>query len=346
MILGDAAALGYPSRMRALLLLLLLTLPLGCAVERYSLATLPRTAIPLAGEVQARFDYAHVGSAALTQRWEDEEVTIHEGKLHIAVSGWDEPQEVEFEYWRGKHAAEPAPLLLVTPILGGGQELARNNCRDFVREGLHVLLVWRGTRILRDHWTLADPERYLRKAVAGRRALLDWAQARPEVDERRMCAFGISMGGILTSALMAAEPRLHSGVIALAGGDLAGIIRHSTEGRLVKYRASKMEELALDPAAFEDQLRELLPSDPLELAGAVDPRRVLMVTGRYDDVVPLRYQRRLWEGLGRPTRYDLPSGHYSGILYLPYVTRVVSRWLHARLRSAGALPSDGEAAGS
>lgn len=336
MVLGDGAPLGYPSRMRALLLLLLVTLPLvggaGCAVERYSIAAMPRTAIPLSSEVLARFDYAHVGSVALTQRWQDDEVTIHEGKLHITVPGWDEPQEVEFEYWRGKRAAEPAPLLLVTPILGGGQELARNNCRDFVRAGLHVVLVWRGTRILRDHWSLADPERYLRKAVAGRRALLDWAETRPEVDERRMCAFGISMGGILTSALMAAEPRLHSGVIALAGGDLAGIIRHSTEGRLVKYRASKMEELALDPAAFEGQLRELLPSDPLELASAVDPRRVLMVTSRYDEVVPLRYQRRLWEELGRPTRYDLPSGHYSGILYLPYVTGVVSRWLKARLQ--------------
>src|SRR5690606_2710226 len=81
MVLGDGAALGYPSRMRALLSVLLLTLA-GCAVERYSIAALPRTAIPLSSEVQARFDYAHVGSVALTQRWDDDEVTIHEGKLH------------------------------------------------------------------------------------------------------------------------------------------------------------------------------------------------------------------------------------------------------------------------
>ncbi len=316
--------------MRTCSLLLVAALS-GCAVHHYTLDAMPRTPLPLSDEVRARFDYAHVGSVTLTPKWDDDEVTISEGLLHIDVDGWEGPQEVEFEYWRTKGVPEPAPLLLVTPILGGGQELARNNCRDFVRAGMHVLLAWRGTKVLRSSWSLEDPERFLRKAIASRRALLDWAETRPEVDEERLAAFGISMGGILTSTFAAVEPRLQGAVVALAGGDLPAIIRHSTEGRLVRYRTAKMEELACDPADFEGRLRECFPSDPLALAPAVDPRRVLLVTSRYDDVVPLRYQEALWERMGRPVRYDIPTGHLSGIVYLPYITDMVSRWLRGRL---------------
>jgi len=302
----------------------------GCAVHHYPLTQPLRGAAPLAGDVQTRFAYALADPAVTTPRWEDDEVTIHEGRLAIELAGWEGPQPIEFEYWEGKQRRGPSPLLLVTPILGGGKELARHNCRDFVRAGFHVLLAWRGTKVLRRSWSLQEPERFFRKAVAGRRALLDWAEARPEVDPRRMMAFGISMGGILTSLFVAAEPRLHSGVIALAGGDVPGIIRSSTEGRLGEFWAAKRAETGLDDDALEDALRAAMPSDPLALAPAIDPRRVFVVTTRYDEVVPPRFQQRLWEALGRPARYDIPSGHYSGVYYLPYITAIVSRWLRSR----------------
>lgn len=319
----------------AWLVLSLLIQGSGCAVYHYPLQEQLRTARPLASEVEARFAYRTVGPVTTTVRWEDDEVTIREGVLNVEVPDWEGPQPTKFEYWQAKRHPSPAPLLVVTPILGGGKELARTNCRDFLRAGFHVLLVFRGTRVLRDTWSLQDPERFFRKAVAGRRALLDWAAARPEVDPDRMMAFGISMGGILTSLYVACEPRLHSAVIALAGGDVPAIIRSSTEGRLGEYWAAKRAETGLDDDALEAALRAAMPSDPLAMARAVDPRRVFMVTTRFDEVVPPRFQERLWEAFGRPARYDLPTGHYSGITYLPYITAIVARWLQAR---AGVLP--------
>ena len=131
--------------------------------------------------------------------------------------------------------------------------------------------------------------------------------------------------------LVALEPRIHSAVIALAGGDLPGILRTSDERRLVRFREAKMEEQKLDEDGFEARLREVLWTDPLEVGATVDPRKVMMVTTRWDEVVLPTYQDRLWEAFGKPLRYDLPTGHYAGIVYLPYVTDVISTWLRARL---------------
>jgi hypothetical protein len=240
---------------------------------------------------------------------------------------------VAFEYWRSKSAGDaPAPLVIVTPILGGGKELARNNCRDFARAGLHVVLAWRGTKVLHRDWPVELVEVFLRRAVAARGALIDWGLTRAEVDSTRVAAFGISMGGILTSVFVGADARLHSVVIALAGGDLGGIIEVSTEGRLVRFRERKATDMDCTVADVASALRESLISDPLAMARYVDPRKVFLLTTRFDPIVPLGNQERLWEALGQPRRYDIPTGHYTGILYLPYITARIVDWFEQRLQ--------------
>ena len=210
--------------------------------------------------------------------------------------------------------------------------MARTHCSDFVQAGFHVILIWRGTKVLRRSWPLSAIEDHMRQGVAARRALVDWASGRSEIDSQRLVAFGVSMGGIITSVLLAAEPRLHSGVVVLAGGNLPNLIRVSSEGRLVRWRTARQTALNVDEAELERRLRDVFPSDPLQLAPAVDPRSVIHVTSRYDTVIPLRHQEALWKALGKPLRYDLPCGHYTGIAFLPYVTQQVIRWLKWRLR--------------
>ncbi len=353
----------------------------ACAVHSYPIETPLRPATEREESVQARFEYAIVDSASLTQFWEDGTTAVSSGELKIrmlnetaedlavvgsfaaeveasrlrkqqrrAASGrapagppTDEEHEdsgaklgesevtVAFEYWRAKNTSGPTPVVLVTPILGGGKELARTNCRDFVNAGLHVILVWRGTRVLHRKWPPELIEIFLRRAVASRRALLDWACTQDEIDSERLAAFGISMGGILTSVLVGAEPRLHSVVIALAGGDLGGIIEVSEENRLIKFREEQRKRLGIDPAQLKEQIRESLVSDPLHMAPYADPRQVLMLTTRFDPIVPPAFQEKLWEAFGRPRRYDIPSGHYTGILYLPYITSCIVDWYRRRL---------------
>lgn len=309
--------------------LLLALVATGCRVHSWQQQEPVREAAPLTSEVADRFAYERVGDVVLEPLKDEVHAVVWSGTLHLRLRGETEAFKQRFEWWQ---AREPGrrPAILVTPILGGGESLARGHCLAFTAEGLHVALVDRGPRVLAGHWPVGDVEKFLRRAIAARRAVLDWVEGQEQVDPRRLAAFGISMGGIVTSVLLAVEPRLQSGVIALAGGDIARIVRDSDENRLVRYREAKAAEHLTDEAGVEQMMRAALPSDPARLARHVDPRRVLFVTSRWDQVVPLRQQELLWDAFGRPARYDLPSGHYAGILFLPHVMGLANRWLAGR----------------
>lgn len=311
--------------------LLVAALQAGCAIGSYPLAPDARGAAPLTSDVAARFAYAHEGPARLERLADDETAArVWSGSLVIRLLDDPEPVPVQFEFWQAREAPPRAPAIVITPILGGGRELALSHCRAFTEAGMHAVLVERGTKVLRRSWSIPEVERHLRRAVAARRAVVDWLEARPDVDPERLGAFGISMGGILTSVLLAVEPRLQSGVVALAGADVPGIIRRSVEGRLVEWRAAKAAELGVGEGAVEGVLRASLVSDPWHVAPFVDPRRVLFVTTRWDDVVPLEHQEMLWRRLGRPLRYDLPAGHYTGIIFLPWLMEQAIDWFGQR----------------
>jgi dienelactone hydrolase len=320
-------------------LTLLAALPLaalgsGCAVRSYALEG-ERAPLAVPDEVAARFAYERLDEVKLERLDLDEDVArVFSGSVTIRLVDDPEPLHVQFEYWQARSARGPAPTIVITPILGGGRDLALYHCRSFNEAGMHAVLVDRGSKVLRKSWPIDAVERGLRRAVAGRRAVVDWLHTRSDVDSTRLGAFGISMGGILTSVLLAVEPRLTSGVVALAGGDVPSIISQSVESRLVEWRAAKAEELVTTEAEVEALLRASLVSDPARMAPFVDPRRVLFVSTRWDTVVPPDNQELLWRELGRPLRYDLPAGHYTGIVFLPYVMGVAVEWLEQRFQIA------------
>lgn len=297
-----------------------------------------RPAQPLPAEVAQRFDYTLETWPAepLGVAWEDRAATVHTGVLATKLPGDEHATPQQFEYWRSHVAADPAPLIVLTPILGGGRGLTRTQCRALTEAGFHVIYAKRGVRVLREDWTVDDIEVWLRRAIAGRRALIDWAETRPEVDPQRVAAFGVSMGGLITTVFTAVEPRITSAVIALAGGDVPEVITVSSETRLIRYRETKMAELQVDLGGLEDLLRERFPSDPGAMAAYIDPRQILQITAAWDTVVPAENQQALWELLGRPLRYDLPAAHYTGILYLSYLLDVGTTWLERRFAQVGA----------
>jgi pimeloyl-ACP methyl ester carboxylesterase len=294
-----------------------------------------RPALPVPAEVSSRFEYSIETLPDVNLAWQDRAASVSTGIMTIQIPQDALPTPVTFEFWRSHRAEGRAPLIILTPILGGGAGLTRTQCRALTEAGFHVIYAKRGTRVLREEWSVDELELWLRRAVAGRRALIDWALTRDDVDPRRIGGFGVSMGGMITTVLTAAEPRIHSSVIALAGGDVPGVITVSSEGRLIRYRERKVHELQTDLRGLEELLRERRPSDPGAMAAYIDPRRVLQITACLDTVVPPNHQEALWNLMGRPLRYDLPASHYSGILYLPYLMEVGTRWLQRRFDSVG-----------
>ncbi len=206
----------------------------------------------------------------------------------------------------------PHPTVVVFPILAGSHVVSEALAKALVNRGYAVAHLERETL---EFAGPADPEfpgRVLRTAILDARRLLDFLITHPELDPHRMAAGGVSLGGMLAAILMGVDERVRAGFFFMAGGDFAQMMAVTKEKPIRAFRRRVIEERALDgPEAFARLMGPVLdPIDPLRFAPALDPRDVLLISARWDQVVPPDHTRSLWEALGRPTWRRVPSGHY------------------------------------
>jgi cephalosporin-C deacetylase-like acetyl esterase len=158
----------------------------------------------------------------------------------------------------------------------------------------------------------------MRQGICDVRRAAAWLASRAEVDPARLGVTGISLGGIVASVAAAVDPTLNRAALLLAGGDLARVLWEMPEG--AKYRA-----LWVESGRDLDDLKALSdPFDPLTHAHRLVGKRVVMMAGKVDEVIPPASARALWEAAGRPpiTWYD--CGHYSAVGFLlPAVRQAV-----------------------
>jgi cephalosporin-C deacetylase-like acetyl esterase len=137
-----------------------------------------------------------------------------------------------------------------------------------------------------------------------------WLASRPEVDPARLGVTGISLGGIVAALAAAVDPTLNSAALLLAGGGLADILWDMPEAR-------KFRDLWVAAGRTKADLRALTdPFDPLTYAERLRGKRMLMIAGKVDEVVPPTAARALWEAAGKPTILWYDCGHYSSAGYL------------------------------
>ena len=80
----------------------------------------------------------------------------------------------------------------------------------------------------------------------------------------------------------------------------------------------------VDSGRSKEELARLThPFDPLTYAAGLRQKRVLMIAGRSDEVIPPSATTRLWEAAGRPPIHWLHCGHYSAAGYLLPIFREV-----------------------
>jgi dipeptidyl aminopeptidase/acylaminoacyl peptidase len=206
--------------------------------------------------------------------------------------------------------------VLVFPILGGSYVVSEMMSKVLVGRGYAVVHLER-RRLFPESDEAADPDparpaERMRLSVLDARRLLDWLETRPEVDANRIGAAGVSIGGILAATLMGVDDRVRAGAFIMAGGGLPELLHDSTERPVRRYRDAVLAAgLAEDRADFLRLSRRYTePLDPLTRAHRIDPGRVVLVSGRFDRVVPPERTRALWEAIGRPRWHRFPAGHY------------------------------------
>ena len=218
----------------------------------------------------------------------------------------------------------PRPALIVFPILAGSHVVSEALAKALVNRGFVVLRLERKELDLEKTADPAAPAREFRAALLDARRALDWLVGRPEVDPARIGAAGISLGGILAATLLGVDDRVRAAALIMTGGGLAEILHDSSERPIRRFRDRVQDELGLE--GREQFVAELAPYttivDPLTYADRIAPQSVLLVSGRFDRVIPPEQAHELWEALGQPTWIRLPVGHYQ---FFPFFWWAVGR---------------------
>lgn len=224
---------------------------------------------------------------------------------------------------------EKHPVLLILPMLGGHYPLEKYFASYFAKRGFASIIVHRET--LPKESVLEALDAMLKQSVLDNRQAIDWIETRPELDARRIGLFGISMGALKGALLAPVEPRIRAATLGLVGGDLPYVLTYTTEHGISKRREAILREQHLTLPELQDTLRQKLHCEPNAVAPFVDPHRVLLILGACDTVVPIKKGLELRKKMGKPETVLVPTGHYSAILFLPYIQRKCFNFFRRKL---------------
>jgi pimeloyl-ACP methyl ester carboxylesterase len=224
----------------------------------------------------------------------------------------------------GGGGGDGRPVVLLVPILAGGASLMEQVALRVHAHGFDVAWCDRLAPAMKPGQRARDLDELFRRTVLHQRLLLRWLREHRAPGSEQF-VLGISLGGMVATVLAAQEPGLRGTALCLCGGDVAGLVAHSSEGRVRAWRDWRLatDGVGDDHVAWE--LAQQLTHEPLRWAPAVATERVLLVEATLDTVVPHRHHQLLWEALGRPARYSVPLGHYSAALALDPILDHVAR---------------------
>ena len=250
---------------------------------------------------------------------------------------------IEGEYYRAATGGS-RPLVVCSPILGGaatGYLVCHLFSKAACARGYSTIFLYQDDRILTTQRDGFGLEALLRELTRDTIKILDLFVRRSDVDAERLASLGISLGAIRNVLLVAAEPRLRANILCIGGGGLAEILASSREPGVLSWRRRRSDRELLAPGAVVQEIDQRLAARPLLAARAIDPSRVFLMLARFDDKVALRFGERLRRGLGGPATRVVPGGHYTGMLFAPFVLGDALDWVEARVvvRCGGCQPA-------
>ncbi len=220
-------------------------------------------------------------------------------------------------------------LIVVLPILGGDYSETDYFARGLARRGFATLRFDRKADILDPAGDFELAARRIRNTVVDVRRGIDVLAAgsplaRQPMKFERVGLLGISMGSMIGNLIAAYDTRIDATALVLTGGDFPEVLARARDEVEVGAFLEGLEARGFDAERIRHESHWYLdPVDPLRHAASLDPATTLLVQGRYDPIVPFEVGTRLWEAAHRPERVVLPTGHYSAVLFLPYIEGLI-----------------------
>lgn len=272
----------------------------------------------LPDELRAAYSYTRF-KGSVTERILEERSTYTKRQISLPSSHniLPGPRDILIDYYDLKGDGKK-PVILVLPILGGGNAVADSFARYFAKHGFSVALVHRQKQgdLVDD---LGSIDANLRQIVFDHRQAIDWIETRDELDASRIGVFGVSMGAIKGALISALDERVGASVLALVGGDIPYLLTYSNEPGIARRRAEYLQEHQLTLAELQEELARKITCDPIHYAEHIDAGKVLMVLALFDQTIPFKKGRELKEKMGNPETIYLLSGHYTSVLFKNYI---------------------------
>lgn len=253
-----------------------------------------------------------------------------------------EPHRIELDYY-DLPDEDPVPVIVVLPILGGGNTFAKIFAAHFARRGYAAVIVHRQQQYKRVD-ELKKLNGMFKQIVLDHMQALDWIETQPDLDQNRIGIFGISAGGIKATLIHCLEDRIDAAVTALAGGDIPYIFSYSTEKRIAKKRRKILAEHSVTQDELYKILSDEFQHDPLKYAKYADARKTLLILGAFDQVVPYKKGLELRKALGDPKTVVLPTGHYTSLLFIPVVQEMATSFFKRTFAANTARTADARTA--
>jgi fermentation-respiration switch protein FrsA (DUF1100 family) len=129
-------------------------------------------------------------------------------------------------------------------------------------------------------------------------AAVDYVLTRPELDPRRIFAYGQSLGGAIAVVVAAERPEIRAVVV------------ESTFSGYRRIAAAHLRKLVLVPAAARGLSAVLVSAgyDPIDAVGRISPRPLLVIAAEQDQICDPRLGRELYEAAGEPKEFWLVPG--------------------------------------
>ena len=233
-----------------------------------------------------------------------------------------EPHRIKIDYYDLPNE-DPVPVIVVLPILGGGNTFAKIFADHFARRGYAAVIVHRQQQYKRVD-ELAKLNGTFKQIVLDHMQALDWIELQSDLDQNRIGIFGISAGGIKATLIHCLEDRINAAVTALAGGDIPYIFSYSAEKGIAKKRKKILDEHSVTQDELYKILSDEFQHDPLKYAKYGDARNTLLILGAFDQAVPYKKGLELRAALGDPKTIVMPAGHYTSLLFIPFVQEMAT----------------------
>lgn len=229
----------------------------------------------------------------------------------------------------------PFPAVCLTPLLGRFVLLEdlffeRIFARYFAAHGILTILMDRPIFTYDPAYPLEQLHQYLETSLERNRRILEFQKQESPLDLSRLGTFGMSFGAILNSLWAAREPAFSAHIFALPGGDLPAIFTESGDPLMRSHFTAARRHTGLSAQALREKLRTVFKLDPMSCCGNLDSRSILMVLALFDRVVPFRLGRALQKVMGNPETIYLFSGHYGGVVTIPWLRATAVRFFRHR----------------